>query len=129
MKAGAVRSQDEEGYFFLVDRSKDMMISGGENLYPAEIENVLYEHPAVLEAAVFGIPHEKWGEVPAAHIVLRTGETADEASIIEFCATRIARHKRPRLVKFVDTLPKTAIGKVRKNVLRAPYWEGYERRI
>jgi acyl-CoA synthetase (AMP-forming)/AMP-acid ligase II len=120
---------DADGFISLVDRSKDMIISGGENIYPTEIENVLYEHEAVAECAVFGVPDERWGEVPAAHVVLRAGCRLLEDALIAFAAGRMARHKRPRLVRFVEALPKTAIGKVQKNVIRAAYWQGRERKI
>lgn len=126
---GDVGFLDEDGYLTLVDRSKDMLVSGAENVYPAEIENALYEHEAVEECAVFGIPHERWGEVPAAHIVLVANKTVSEVELIEYCANRIARFKRPRLIRFVTSLPKTAVGKVRKNELRAPYWESHDRPI
>ena len=128
-KTGDLGFVDEDGYVFLVDRSKDMIIAGGENVYPAEIENALYDHEAVAEAAVFGIPDDEWGELPAAHVVLKDGTKVSEDALIDFVAGKIARHKRPRLVKFVDALPKTAVGKVRKNLLRAPYWKGRERAI
>ena len=120
---------DDEGYFTLVDRSKDMIIAGGENIYPAEIENALYAHPAVDECSVFGIPHERLGEAPAAAVVLKPGAEATAEELAEFCADRIARFKRPRHIDFVDALPKTAVGKIRRNVLRAPFWEGRERKI
>jgi len=131
VKTGDVGYRDGEGYLFLVDRSKDMIIAGGENIYPAEIENALFLHPAVKECAVFGIPDAHWGEVPAAHVVLAEGQAGavTAEALIEFVAGKIARHKRPRLVKFVDTLPKTAVGKVQKNLLRKPYWEGRGRAI
>ncbi|MEE8444999.1 MAG: AMP-binding protein [Alphaproteobacteria bacterium] len=126
---GDVGVLDEDGYLSLIDRSKDMFISGGENIYPTEIENTLYLHDAVAECAVFGIPDERWGEVPAAHVVLAEGAAADEAALIDFCAARIARHKRPRVVKFVDALPRTAVGKIQKQLMRDPYWKGRERKI
>jgi len=129
LKTGDLGFLDADGYLFLVDRSKDMIISGGENIYPAEIENALYAHAAVAEAAVFGMPDDEWGELPAAHIVLKPGASASAEEIVAFVETRVARHKRPRLVEFVDALPKTAIGKIRKNVIRAPYWEGRDRAI
>lgn len=129
LKTGDLGYQDDEGYVFLVDRSKDLIISGGENVYPAEIENALYDHEAVAEAAVFGIPDDRWGEVPAAHVVLKAGRTVSEAALADFVAGKIARHKRPRTIRFVDELPKTAIGKIRKNVLREPYWAGRARAI
>jgi fatty-acyl-CoA synthase len=126
---GDIGMRDADGFITLVDRSKDMIVSGGENIYPTEIENALYEHDAVLECAVFGIPDERLGEVPAAHIVLRAGVRVAEDALIAFAAERIGRHKRPRLVRFVTDLPKTAIGKVQKNVIRAAYWQGRSRAI
>ena len=126
---GDVGFIDEDGFLTLVDRSKDMLVSGGENVYPAEIENALYQHEAVAECAVFGIPHERWGEVPAAHVVLSPGASVSEQELIDFCARRIARFKRPRIIKFVESLPKTPVGKIRKNELREPYWESQERNI
>ncbi len=129
LKTGDVGYRDEDGYLVLVDRSKDVIISGGENIYPTEIENALYKHEAVRECAVFGIPDDRWGEVPAAHIVLNDGMGPTDQELIDFVAARIPRHKRPRVVKFVDVLPKTAVGKIQKNVIRAPYWEGRARAI
>lgn len=126
---GDVGLLDEDGFLTLVDRSRDMLVSGGENVYPAEIENALYQHDAVAECAVFGIPDERWGEVPVAHVVLSTGAFVSEEELIDFCAARIARFKRPRSIKFEDSLPKTAIGKIQKNALREPYWEGRDRKI
>ena len=120
---------DEDGFLTLVDRSKDMLVSGGENIYPAEIENALYGHPAVAECAVFGIPDDHWGEVAAAHVVVAGGHAATEDELTQFCARRIPRHKRPRVIRFVDALPRTAVGKIRKNVLREPYWRGREKKI
>jgi acyl-CoA synthetase (AMP-forming)/AMP-acid ligase II len=119
---GDIGRLDADGFLTLVDRAKDMIIAGGENIYPAEIENALYAHPAVGECAVFGVPDATWGELPAAHVVLRAGAVPDEAALIAFVAERIARHKRPRFVKFVPALPKTAIGKVQKNEIRRLYW-------
>jgi acyl-CoA synthetase (AMP-forming)/AMP-acid ligase II len=126
---GDVGFLDDDGFLTLVDRSKDMLVSGGENVYPAEIENALYQHAAVVECAVFGIPDERWGEVPAAHVVLASDATVSEEELIDHCATKIARFKRPRVVKFVSELPKTPVGKIHKNELREPYWVGYEKKI
>jgi acyl-CoA synthetase (AMP-forming)/AMP-acid ligase II len=126
---GDLGMRDADGFISLVDRSKDMIIAGGENIYPAEIENALYQHEAVAECAVFGIPDDRWGEVPAAHVVLHGGVRIGEAALIAFLETRIARHKRPRFVKFVEHLPKTAVGKIQKNLIREPYWQGRERKI
>ena len=126
---GDVGVMDEDGFLTLLDRSKDMIVSGGENIYPKEIENALHAHPAVDQCAVFGIPDDRFGEAPAAHVVLNPGKSVSAEALIAFCAERVARHKRPRLIAFVDELPMTAIGKVKKHLLRAPYWQGRARRI
>ena len=126
---GDVGFLDNDGFLTLMDRSKDMLISGGENVYPAEIENALYQHPAVVECAVFGIPNDQWGEVPAACVVLAAGAEVSADQLIDFCATKIARFKRPRQLEFVEKLPKTAVGKIRKNILRDPYWAGMDKKI
>jgi len=127
--SGDLATIDQDGFVTLVDRSKDMIISGGENIYPKEIENVLYEHPAVAECAVFGVPDDKWGEVPAAYVQLKAGATVSEQALIDHCANRLARFKRPRLVKLVADFPKTPIGKIQKNILREQYWVGREKKI
>jgi long-chain acyl-CoA synthetase len=127
--AGDMAFTDEEGFYFLADRKNDMIISGGENIYPREIEEVLVQHPAVGEAAVVGVPHEKWGEEVKAVVVLKEGVEAREEEILEFCKTRLAGYKRPRSVDFVDDFPKTATGKILKRVLKQKYWEGQERMI
>jgi fatty-acyl-CoA synthase len=117
-KTGDLARRDAEGFIYIVDRKTDMIISGGENIYPAEVEDVLYQHPAVAEVAVIGMPHERWGEVPQAAVVVRPGSrlTADE--VIAFCEGRLARYKIPRAVVFLATLPRNAAGKVLKRVLR-----------
>lgn len=120
---------DEDGFITLVDRSKDMIISGGENVYPKEIENAIYDHKAVAECAVFGIPDDKWGEVPAAYVCLKDNAELSEQDLVAHCAARLAQFKRPRIVKFVDDFPKTPIGKIQKNILREPYWTGREKKI
>ena len=120
---------DEDGFITLVDRSKDMIISGGENVYPKEIENAIYDHEAVAECAVFGIPHDKWGEVPAAYVCLKDNTELSEQDLVAHCAARLAQFKRPRIVKFVDEFPKTPIGKIQKNILREPYWKDREKKI
>lgn len=127
--SGDLATVDADGFLTLVDRSKDMIIAGGENIYPKEIENVLYDHPAVAECAVFGIPDDKWGEVPAAHVQLRAGSTASEEDLVGHCTERLARFKRPRLIKLVTDFPKTPIGKIQKNVIREDYWAGRDKRI
>ena len=138
LKTGDIGRIDGDGFLHLVDRSKDVIVSGGENIFPAEVERALYRHPAVRECAVFGVPDERWGEVPAAHVVANgaapddtSNDTGlpDEAALIEFVAGQIPRYKRPRFVKFVDALPRTAIGKIQKNRIRAEYWKGRERAI
>jgi len=126
---GDLGVMDEDGFITLVDRAKDMVISGGENIYPKEVENVLYELEQVAECAVFGIPDDKWGEVLAAYVLLRPHTTLDEAHIVAHCAQRLARFKRPRLVQFVDSFPKTPIGKIQKNLLREKYWTCQEKKI
>ena len=120
--SGDIGVMDADGFITLIDRAKDMLISGGENVYPKEIEQVLYLLPEVAECAVFGIPDDKWGEVPAAYILLKAGCTLTEAQVVSQCEARLARLKRPRLVKFVDSFPKTPIGKIQKNLLKEPYW-------
>lgn len=117
--SGDVAVPDEEGYVRIVDRVKDMIISGGENVYPAEIESVLYGHPAVAECAVIGVPDDKWGEVGRALVVLRQGATADAADLLAYLDGRLARYKIPKSVEFVDVLPRNASGKVLKARLRA----------
>ncbi|MDO9360164.1 MAG: AMP-binding protein [Polaromonas sp.] len=121
---GDIGVMDADGFITLIDRAKDMLISGGENVYPKEIEQVIYQLPEVAECAVFGIPDDKWGEVPAAYILLKAGCTLDEATVVAQCEARLARLKRPRLVRFVESFPKTPIGKIQKNILKEPYWEG-----
>lgn len=127
--SGDLATIDEDGFITLVDRSKDMIISGGENVYPKEIEIVLYDMPEVGECAVFGIPDEIWGEVPAAYIVLKSACALTEEQVEKHCVGRLARFKRPRLIRFVDDLPKTSIGKIQKSVLREAYWQSREKRI
>jgi acyl-CoA synthetase (AMP-forming)/AMP-acid ligase II len=105
------------------------MISGGENIYPKEIEDMLYELPDVAECAVFGIPHDTWGEVPAAYIVLQPDARLTEEDVVRHCENKLSRFKRPRLVRFVGDFPKTPIGKIQKNILRATYWQDREKKI
>ncbi len=120
---------DEDGYILIVDRSKDMILSGGENIASAEVERVLSSHPAVLECAVIAVPDEKWGEVPKALVVLRTEQTAAEADILDHCRGHLAGFKVPKSVEFLPGLPKGGTGKILKKVLREPYWAGRERRV
>ena len=129
LRTGDAAFADEAGYLFLFDRFKDMIVSGAENIYPAEVENVLYEHPAIAEVAVIGVPHERWGETPMAIVVLRRGAKLDGPALVEFARTRLARYKCPTTVEFVDALPRNASGKVLKKELRAPHWAGRDRAI
>ncbi|MFT7598975.1 MAG: long-chain acyl-CoA synthetase [Acidimicrobiales bacterium] len=119
----------EEGYLYLKDRVKDMIISGGENVYPAEVENALMPHPEILDVAVIGIPDEKWGETVRAIVVAQPGTTPDPAQIIAFCRERLAHFKCPTGVDFLDVLPRNPSGKILKTDLREPYWQGIDRRI
>ena len=121
---------DEKQRLFVVDRKKDMIISGGENVYSVEIENILSTHPAVLEVAVVGVPDDQWGEAVKAIVVLRDGSGASADELIAFCRGRIAGYKMPKSVDFSkDPLPKTGPGKIAKRRLRDPYWVGRERKI
>jgi acyl-CoA synthetase (AMP-forming)/AMP-acid ligase II len=116
---GDIGVRDEDGYLFIVDRLKDMILSGGENIAGSEVERVLYEHDAVLEAAVVGRSDEKWGEVPVAFVALRPGTTANAAELVEHCRGRLAKFKVPKDVVFVDALPRNPSGKVLKRELRS----------
>jgi fatty-acyl-CoA synthase len=108
---------------------KDMIISGGENIYPAEVESAIFGHPAVQEVAVIGIPDAKWGETVKAVCVAKPGMTVEEADIIAWTRDRIAAFKAPRSVDVIEALPRNASGKILRKDLRAPYWEGYERMV
>ena len=119
---------DDEAYLFLVDRAKDMIVSGGENVYSTEVEEALYSHPAVLEAAVFGVPDERWGEAVHAVVVLRAPMQA--ADLIAHCRGLIAGYKVPKVIDvWTEPLPKSGAGKILKRELRAPYWEGRAARV
>lgn len=120
---------DEKGYVFLHDRKKDMIVSGGENVYPAEVENALFSCPAVAEAAVFGVPDPKWGEAVKAAIVLKPGAMANEDEVLAFLKGRIAGYKVPKSVDFLDALPRNATGKVLRRHLREPYWVDQRRQV
>jgi len=109
---------DDEGFFYIVDRAKDMVISGGENIYCTEVENVLFDHPAILEAAVYGRPDERWGEVPVAAVALREGAELTLEELRDWLGDKLARFKQPHDLVFVDALPRNASGKVRKVELR-----------
>ncbi len=123
LHSGDAAKYDEEGFYYIVDRWKDMFISGGENVYPAEVESVIYHHPAVAEVAVIGVPHPKWQEVGKAVVVIKEGQSLTEEEIIDFCQGKLARFKIPKSVVFIDQLPRTAAGKVLKRELRETYKE------
>jgi fatty-acyl-CoA synthase len=120
---------DADGYLFIHDRMKDMIISGGENVYPAEVESAIFGHPAVQEVAVIGIPDQKWGETVKAVVVAKPGMNIEESDIIAWARERIAAFKAPRSVDVIDALPRNASGKILRKDLRAPYWAGYERMV
>jgi fatty-acyl-CoA synthase len=126
---GDMATIDSEGMVEVVDRKKDLIISGGENISSIEVEGMLYKHPAVLEAACIAVPHEQWGETVAAVVVLKPGMNAAENEIIEFCRANLAHFKCPRVVSFTDALPRTATGKIQKNLLREKYWQGRGKRV
>ena len=117
-RTGDMARRDEEGFFYIVDRKKDMIVTGGENVYSREVEEVLYTHPAVSEAAVIGLPDPTWGENVTAVVVLRDGMTATDAEIIAACRDRLAGYKKPKRVEFIDELPKNVSGKILKRELR-----------
>ncbi|MCY4619134.1 MAG: long-chain-fatty-acid--CoA ligase [Chloroflexi bacterium] len=126
---GDMATVNQDGYINIVDRAKDVIISGGENISSIEVEDVLYDHPAVLEAAVIGVPSEQWGETPLALIVPREGHDVTRDDIVAHCRATMAGFKIPRRVEFVETLPRTATGKLKKFELREAYWEGVEKRV
>ena len=126
---GDMATIDREGMVEIVDRKKDLIISGGENVSSIEVEGMLYQHPAVLEAACIAIPDEKWGEAPAALVVLKPGQSATEEEIVQFCRERMAHFKCPRSVSFIDALPRTTTGKIQKNLLRDKFWQGRGKRV
>jgi len=129
LHTGDAGMMDDEGYVYIQDRVKDMIVSGGENIYPRGIEDVLFQHPAVADAAVIGVPDEQWGETVKAIVVLRQGATATEEEIIDFCRGKLGGFERPRSVDFIDALPRNPSGKVLKRDLREPYWRGHRRRV
>ncbi|HYB12872.1 MAG TPA: AMP-binding protein [Myxococcota bacterium] len=122
---GDIAYRDEEGFYFICDRKNDMIISGGMNIYPAEIEAALERHPAVLDVAVFGIPSDAWGEAVHAAVALRDGHTLGERELIAFAREHLAGYKLPRSVSFVSEIPRTGSGKILKRVLRQPFWKGH----
>jgi long-chain acyl-CoA synthetase len=129
-RTGDIGYQDTDGYFYILDRLKDMIVTGGENVYSGEVEAVIYNHPAVHEAAVFGIPDPKWGELVAACVVLKHGTRLSDDALILHCRQSLANYKVPRKVQFSETeLPKSGSGKVLKRLLRESFWAGAERAV
>ena len=120
---------DADGYVYVTDRIKDMIISGGENIYPAEIERVLAEHPALADVAVIGVPDDRWGEAPKAIVVLRAGASVEPDELIAWCRERLAGYKVPKTAEIVAELPRNPTGKILKRELRKPYWEGRDRQV
>ena len=128
-KTGDLAVIEPQGYLNIVDRKKDVIISGGENIFSTEVEYALYEHPAVLECAVFGVPDEKWGEAVKAVVVTRPGEETSEAELISFVKERLASFKAPKSVDFIEEIPKTGSGKIMKRAVREKYWKGQARMV
>src|SRR5437773_2068254 len=129
MSVGDVAWMDDEGFVYICDRKRDMIISGGVNIYPAEIEDALHRHPAVEDAAVFGVPDAEWGERVHAAIQLRPGERVTERELMDFCRAHLADYKAPREVSFHDDFPRDTAGKLVKRLLREPYWAGRTTRV
>lgn len=129
LHTGDIARVDDEGYFEIVDRKKDLIISGGLNIYPKEVELCLHEHPAVREVAVIGIPHNYWGEAVHAVVALKAGHRTTAEELIAFCRPRLASYKKPHSIQFLEQFPLTAAGKIAKPELRAPYWQGQRRKV
>ncbi|MBS8224674.1 long-chain-fatty-acid--CoA ligase [Vannielia litorea] len=129
MHSGDVGSLDGEGFLTILDRKKDMIVSGGENIYPREVEEALYLHPAVAEAAVIGIPDERWGEAVKAFVVLKPGAEAGERDLVEHCRAHIASYKKPKSISFLAELPRLPNKKIDKKALREPFWKGRSRNV
>jgi acyl-CoA synthetase (AMP-forming)/AMP-acid ligase II len=129
MHTGDVAMWDEDGYIFIVDRAKDMIISGGENIYSTQVEAAIHQHPAVLESAVFGVPDDEWGEAVKAVVVLKPGMSATAEDIIANASQHLASYQKPKSVDFVDSLPKAPTGKILKRELRDPYWEAKDKQV
>jgi acyl-CoA synthetase (AMP-forming)/AMP-acid ligase II len=129
MRTGDIATWDPESYLFIVDRAKDMIISGGENIYSTQVEAAIHKHPAVLEAAVIGIPDDEWGEAVKAVVVLKPGQTATAAEIIDTARQHLASYQKPKSVEFVDSLPKAPTGKILKRELRDRFWKDRDRKV
>jgi acyl-CoA synthetase (AMP-forming)/AMP-acid ligase II len=127
---GDVGRLDANGYLYVVDRVDDMIVSGGFNIWPAELERVIATLPGVREVVVFGAPHEHWGETPVAEVLLEDGAVLDEATVVEACRASLGSYKRPGTVVFrSEPFPRSPVGKLQRKVIREPYWAGHERRV
>jgi acyl-CoA synthetase (AMP-forming)/AMP-acid ligase II len=126
---GDVGFMDEDGFVYIVDRLKDMIITGGFNVYPAEVEAILMQHPAIQDCAVIGLPDEKWGEAVTAFVEVRTGRQAETEELIAFCKDKLGSVKTPKSVEIVGELPRTPVGKIAKKEIRAQYWQNTGRSI
>jgi len=129
LRTGDLGTIDEDNFIYLVDRNKDMIVTGGENVYSTEVENAIYSHPAVREAAVIGVPDPKWGEAVKAVVSLKDGHKLDAKELIAHCDAKLADYKVPKSIDFIDDLPKSGTGKILKKVLRDEYWKGHDRRV
>lgn len=129
LRSGDAGYIDEDGYVYIHDRVKDMIISGGENIYPAEVENALFSHPDVEDVAVIGVPDEKWGEAVKAIVIAKPGKSLSERQVIEWARSKIAKFKCPRTIEFVEQIPRNASGKILRKDLRAIYWKDLDRRV
>jgi acyl-CoA synthetase (AMP-forming)/AMP-acid ligase II len=126
---GDIGYRDDDGYIYVVDRKRDMIVSGGFNIFPSEIEQVLFGHPAVQDCAVIGVPHDKWGEAVKAVVVLSPGVSATEEELLAHCRQELGGMKTPKSIDFLDDLPRSAVGKTLKRALREKYWRGQERQV
>ena len=129
LRTGDAAFRDQEGYLYIRDRINDMIISGGENIYPVEVESILMSHPKITDAAVIGIPSDQWGEIVHAIVVREQNSELTEEELTMYCKDSLAGYKCPKAVDFVDALPRNAAGKVLKKDLREPHWNGRSRRI
>ena len=129
LDTGDVGYRDADGFYYIVDRNKDMIISGGFNIYPSEIEQVLWRHPAVLDCAVIGVPDAKWGEAVKAVVELKQGQSATEEDLRLYCREALAAFKTPKSVEIWPELPKSLLGKVLKREIRERFWQGQARRV
>jgi len=129
LRTGDAALMDEDGYLFIQDRIKDMIISGGENVYPAEVESAIYGCPGVADVAVIGVPDARWGEAVKAVVVSAPGATPDPAAVIAWARQRVAAFKAPKSVDFIDALPRNPSGKILRRQLREPYWAGRTRQV